>query len=146
MSAATLADTIFDNKEDMSDNCFKTLMEATAELKKADDADQLLVVAYTKITLKTGVQPDDAGRISSEKCTMIVHPTRVSAMMPEDWVDKFLTNGLFLVSDDRPLMEIGESYQLEDTIIGEGKNMVHYHPAVIILSVTPYNKRTRCEV
>ena len=146
MSAATLADTIFDNKEDMSDNCFKTLMEATAELKKADDADQLLLVAYAKITMKTGVQPDDANRVESEKCKTIVHATRVPAVMPEDWVDEFLTNGLFFVNDDGPLMELGESYQLGDTIIGEGKNMVHYHPAVIILSITPYNKRTRCEV
>ena len=147
-SHAKLAEVIFELKEAMSSQCFKTLMEATAELKKEDDADQLMVVNYLKITLRSP-STHYGITVSSVRKTMIVQTTSLpSEGIPQFLGESFNKDGSFFVNDNGPIMDVGTSYPCKIVTVIESKgcddeadNVVHYHPSVIILSIAPYKKR-----
>ena len=144
MAAQTMASLVFDHKENMTDGCYKSLMDATAELEKTQE--DIMTVEYVlhKIHSRSMLRDEDLNIGSSRKRKLVRIISTRRESDPQD-IGSLIHNYATIVKNSLPEITIGETFRIPD-----GEKVVHvtedleapppgahlrYVPTITILSV-----------
>ena len=113
MAAETMASLIFDNKEGMTDGCYKSLMDAVAELEKTQE--DIMTVEYVlhKIGSRSMLRDEDLNVVSSRKRKLVRIISTRRESDPQD-IGSLIHNYATIVKNSLPEITIGETFRIPD--------------------------------
>ena len=145
-SLQQILENVFDGPAEMSWEKFRMIVaqiDALPTFALNFDTDKMMEVDYvfTEQDLPVAVGDGDkmVGGLRQHRDTLIVKPTHVN-VTPDNLGRAFEEESLFFVNDEGPIMQVGASYPVEQSIT--------HHSSIIILGIKPYKnkKRTHAEI
>ena len=147
MAAQTIASLVFEHKENMNDGCFKTLMDATAELEKTQE--DIMVLDYVLHKINTHMLRDEDLNIVSSRKRKLLRITQTRRESDPQDIGSLIHHYGTVVKDTLPEITIGETFRIPDKTkwVHVTQDLeapppgahLRYVPTITILSLQPFH-------